>query len=94
MKTMSVNGVVYVHEAYEAKKKNCYVNTSHRHHFYTYIYYSRGEGNGLLGIDVAVTSDLHKKSRAKVPAYWSRDIDHMSKTAVDHMSKTAAAGAL
>jgi hypothetical protein len=40
--TMSVKGVVYVHEAYEAKKKCffCYVNTSHRHRFYTYIYYS------------------------------------------------------
>ena len=44
-------GRVYVHEAYEAKKnKNifCYVNTSHWHRFYTYIYYlgTRGPAYG------------------------------------------------
>jgi hypothetical protein len=41
---MSVKGGICDHEAYEAKKiekKICYVNTSHRHRFYTYIYYSR-----------------------------------------------------
>jgi hypothetical protein len=27
IKTMSVKGGAYAHEAYEAKKKNCYVNT-------------------------------------------------------------------
>jgi hypothetical protein len=44
---MSVKGGVYVHEAYEAKKSIffCYVNTSHRHRFCTYICYS-GAGGG------------------------------------------------
>ena len=39
---MSVKGGICAHEAYEAKKIQyffCYVNTSHRHRFYTDIYY-------------------------------------------------------
>jgi hypothetical protein len=38
VKTMSVKGGVYAHEAYEAIFF-CYVNTWDRHRFYTYIYY-------------------------------------------------------
>ena len=43
---MSVKGGVCDHEAFEAKKKNCYVNTWDRHRFCTYIYYCAHEDEG------------------------------------------------